>query len=70
MSPILNPFRYIVCEAPHQMHIAHSARSRRVPVGIHWVIILSGFNLHYNHIRSRDFVSRITIWSAANGAAE
>jgi hypothetical protein len=60
MSPFTNPIRYIVREAPHQMHIAHQARSRRVPVGIHWLIVLSGLYLHSNHIRSCDFVSRLT----------
>ena len=61
MSPVSNPFRYIVREASHQPNNAQQARSRRVPVGIHWVVVLFGFHLHSNHIRSRDFVSQYTV---------
>ncbi len=58
LSPFMNPIRYIVREAPYQLHNAQPARSRRVPVGIHWVLVPSGVDLRSKHIRSRDFVSQ------------
>ena len=66
----MNPIRYIVREASHQLHSAQPARSRRVQVGIHLVVVLEDQHLHSKHIRSRDFVSRHEVCVSSTALAE
>jgi hypothetical protein len=59
-----NPIRYIVREASHRLHSAYSACSRRALEGI--LQVIANVMTHkiinkYNHLRSGDFVSRLTV---------